>query len=198
METAASPYPSIPFLMRAVRRTRLLRGMKQSHLAELLGVGQSSLSRWESRRHSPAPEFLDALARFVAEPPHAPSDAILKRLVEQSALQMHLVCNSTHRLLAASRPRRSLWRLAESFGVPMWPFATPEIRQAEETLVSVGWWDRPDSAVFFETGGSAHPVVSIEASTVLWERLPLGDHGWARLVTTLDRTDPPPGTALAI
>jgi transcriptional regulator with XRE-family HTH domain len=188
-------YPSIPLLMRAVRRTRLLSGMKQSHLAELLGVGQASVSKWESGRHVPAPEILDRLARFVAEPPQTPSDAILKRLVEQSARPMHLICDATHRLLAASQPRRSRWRLADNSGVPMWPYATPEIRQAEETLASIGWTERADSAVFFETSGSAHPVVSIDPSTVLWERLHIGDHGWARLVTTLGPAELPPATA---
>lgn len=198
MEIATLRYPSIPSLMRAVRRTRLLRGMKQSHLAELLSVGQASISKWESGRHCPAPEFLDALARFVAYPPENPSDAILKRLVEHSTRQIHLVCDATHRLFAASQPRRSRWRLHENSGVPMWPYATPEIRAAEGMLASIGWSERPDSAVVFKTGASSHPVVSIDRGIVLWERLPLAEHGWARLVTTLDPAEAPPETALAL
>lgn len=198
MHAVEAPYPSIPLLMRAVRRTRLLRGIKQSHLAELLGVAQASISKWESGLHAPAPDKLEALAGFVATPPQNPSDAILKRLVEQSALPMHLVCDATHRLFAASHPRRARWLLPEHASVPMWPFATPEIRRAEETLASIGWSERADSAVFFETGGSDHPVVPIEASTVLWERLPLADHGFARLVTTLGTSEAPPEAALPI
>jgi transcriptional regulator with XRE-family HTH domain len=198
MQTQDCHYPSIPSLMRAVRRTRLLRGMKQSHLAELLGVGQASVSKWEGGRHIPAPEMLDALARFVAASPQKNSDAILKRLVEQSARPMHLICDTTHRLFAASRPRCAHWRLAENSAEPMWPFATPEIRQAEEMLGSIGWTERADSAVVFETSGQAHPLVPIEPGTVLWERLPLGDHGWARLVTTLDPAELPPETARPI
>jgi transcriptional regulator with XRE-family HTH domain len=151
--------------------------MKQSHLAELLGVGQASVSKWEGGRHIPAPDMLDALARFVAAPPQKPSDAILKRLVEQSARPIHLICDATHRLLAASRPRRAHWRLPEISGEPMWPFATPEIRRAEENLASIGWEERPDNAVIFETSGRLDPLVPIEPSTILRERLPVGDHG---------------------
>ena len=198
MHAVDAPYPSIPLLMRAVRRTRLLSGIKQSHLAELLGVGQASVSKWESGLHVPAPDMLEALARFVATPPQNPSDTILKRLVEQSSRQMHLVCDTTHRLFAASPPRRARWRLSERSGVPMWPFATPEIRRAEEKLATIGWTERPNAAVFFKTGGSDHPVVSIEASTILWERLPLADHGFARLVTTLGPAEVPSAPALPI
>lgn len=67
--------------MRAARRTCLLRGMKQSHLAELLGVGQPSLSKWECGMHIPPWELLDKLARFVAGASGDGSNAILKRLV---------------------------------------------------------------------------------------------------------------------
>lgn len=80
----------------------------------------------------------------------------------------------------------------------MWPYATPEIRAAEGMLASIGWSERPDSAVVFKTGASSHPVVSIDRGIVLWERLPLAEHGWARLVTTLDPAEAPPETALAL
>lgn len=191
-------YPSIPSLMRAVKRARLLRGMKQSHLAEILGVGQSSVSKWESGLHLPPEDLIDALARFAACLPDTHSDAILKRLVEQSSSSMHLVCDDTHRLLAASRPRRLQWRLTEGADEPMWPYATDEIRLAEEQLSSLGWRDSPDGAVFFVTSASSDPVVPIIRGTVLWERIPIGDHRFGRLVTTLRPEEAPPGNALPL
>lgn len=193
-----SCYPSLPALMRAVRRTRVLLGMKQSHLAELVGVGQSSLSKWESGIHVPPREKLALLARFVVEAPGEPSNAILKRLVEQSSREIHLVCDATHCLLAASPSRRAEWRLPEGTGIPMWRYATAEIRRAEERLAGLGWADGPDMAVVFATSESHDPVVPIRPGRVLWERLPIGGLGWGRLVTTLHHAEPPPDNAKTI
>lgn len=191
-------YPSVPALMRAVRRTRALRGMKQSHLAELLGVGQSSVSKWESGTHVPPGNILDTLAAFVTEAPGTPSDAILKRLVEQSSREVHLVCDVTHRLLAASPSRRAEWHLPSGSGGPMWRYATPEIRRAEALLPEFGWSERSGMAVLFATSEGSDPVVPIRPGKVLWERLPIGDHGWARLVTTLGPTELPPDNAVEV
>ena len=44
---------------RALRRWRRLRGVKQSHAAELFGVTQATLSRWERGYH----RLPDAAAR---------------------------------------------------------------------------------------------------------------------------------------
>lgn len=189
-------YPSVPALLGAVRRKRVLRRMKQTHLAELLGVTQSSLSRWESGKQMPPPEALEALARFVAAGPGEASGAVVKRLVEQSRRAIHLVCDTTHRLLAASPARRAEWRLPDGgIGVPLWRYATSEIRRAEGQLDAFGWFGRDDAAVFFATSGRPGPQVWIRPSMVLWERVAVGGFSWARLVTTLDPAEPPTDNA---
>lgn len=194
---ADTRYPSFRRLMEAVRRERLLRRMKQSHLAELMKVAQSSVSRWESGVQIPSGETLDRLAQFLAASPVVAPSTILIRLVEQSEKPVHLVCDDTHRLLAASRVRRAAWRLPREREVPLWPYASREIRRAEERLAALGWHERPDAAVFFRTGGRADPDVPIEPGIVLWERVPMGG-SFARLVTTLAEREAPPEGARPI
>lgn len=89
-----------------IRRMRLLRSMKQEHLAELLGVNQATVSRWERDQLALSSEQAVKLERIFAAPRHAAVDAALKRLVEDSVRPVHLICDRTHRLLSASRPRQ--------------------------------------------------------------------------------------------
>src|SRR4051794_14425815 len=93
-----------------IRRVRLLHSMKQGHLAELLGVNQATVSRWERDQLALPIEQAIKLERIFAAPPHEAVDTALKRLVEDSVRPVHLICDRTHRLLAASRPRQAEWR----------------------------------------------------------------------------------------
>src|SRR5688500_6188059 len=113
----------------ALRRHRRLNGIKQAHLAELLGVSQGTVSRWESGTHQPEPALRARIARVIAARTDSHGDAALKRLVAASRADVHHVCDATHRLLAASATRAASWRggARDRLGLSLWPYATPEI-----------------------------------------------------------------------
>ncbi|HSH99822.1 MAG TPA: helix-turn-helix transcriptional regulator [Reyranella sp.] len=172
---------------RALRRWRRRRGVKQSHAAELFGVTQPTLSRWE-RGHQRLPEAAARrLEQLLAAPLDAAGDAGLRRLVESSALPVHLICDLTHRLLAASPARFAHWQVdaADLRGTSLWRFATEEIHQAESRLGALGWYDERSPELSFWTGANHDPVVPIEPGVLVWERLCLSDGTLARLVTSM-------------
>ncbi|MBS0525772.1 MAG: helix-turn-helix transcriptional regulator [Proteobacteria bacterium] len=174
---------------RALRRWRRLRGVKQSHAAELFGVTQATLSRWERGYHLPPDAAARRLAKLLAAPLDSAADAGLRRLVENSALPVHLICDLTHRLLAASPARFAEWTAdaSELRGTSLWPFATDEIQRAESRLGELGWYDGGTTGLRFWTGANHHPLVPIEPGLLVWERLTLSDGRLARLVTTVPR-----------
>ena len=136
---------------RALRRWRRLRGVKQSHAAELLGVTQATLSRWE-RGHHRLPEAAERkLSHLLRAPLNSAGDAGLRRLVEGSAL---LRPSDLRSLAPPSRrlaPRVINWTadLAEMRGQSLWRFATDEIRAAESRLGELGWYDDGVAQVSF-------------------------------------------------
>jgi len=182
-------------LGRNLRRMRRLRGMKQSHVADLLGVAQATVSRWEAGGQAPSPEAHAALRRLLAPRPAA--DAALKRLVEAASLPLHLVCDATHALLAASPARQARWRksAADLAGRSLWPFASAEIQAMEARREALGWFGPEPVALAFWTEANRDAVVPIAPGLTLWERIPLADGGMARLVSTLAR---PPAHATLV
>lgn len=170
---------------RALRRWRRLRGVKQSHAAELFGVTQATLSRWERGQHRIPETATRELSRLLAAPLDSAADAGLRRLVESSILPVHLICDLSHRLLAASPARFASWGadVAELRGVSLWRFATDEIRSAESRLGELGWYDRT-ARLSFRTGRNDSALVPIEPGILVWERLQLSDGTLARLVTS--------------
>jgi transcriptional regulator with XRE-family HTH domain len=172
---------------RALKRWRRLRGIKQSHAAELFGVTQATLSRWERGQLRIPESVATTLSRLLAAPLDSAADAGLRRLVESSSLPVHLICDLSHRLLAASPARFASWsaRPGELRGQSLWRFATDEIRAAESRLGELGWYDEGAAQLRFWTGANDNPLVPIEPGILLWERLQLSDGTLARLVTTL-------------
>ena len=171
---------------RALRRWRRLRGVKQSHAAELFGVTQPTLSRWERGYHRPPDAAARRLTKLLSAPLDSTADAGLRRLVENSALPVHLICDLTHRLLAASPKRFAEWKAdaAALRGLSLWRFATDEIQQAESRLGDLGWYDDGAPSLRLWTSDNHDPLVRIVPGVLVWERLTLSDGTLARLVTS--------------
>jgi transcriptional regulator with XRE-family HTH domain len=175
---------SLALSLRLVRRHR---GIKQAHAAELLRVTQSTVSRIERGELKPAGALRNRLLDLVFARIHPTRDAALRRLVEGSACPVHLVCDLTHRLLAASAPREREWQRAASElrGQPLWRYATEAIRAAEARLPDLGWGERDGThALTFVTGANGLDELRIVPGVQIWERILLSDGSPARLVTS--------------
>ncbi len=170
-----------------MRRFRRLNGIKQGHVAELLGVSQGSVSRWESGAHEPEADHRERIFTLIAARANNDADAALRRLVSSSTLAVHLVCDATHRLLAASPSRLASWavRADDYVGRSLWPFASPEIMAAEAALRDQGWFEQPYQRLRFQTGSNDSDVIAVHPSLMQWETIPLADGRVGRLTTTI-------------
>jgi transcriptional regulator with XRE-family HTH domain len=173
--------PTLP-----LRRLRRLAGMKQSHLAELMGVTQPTVSRWEAGTLPLTLDQTRALQAIFTTRPDPAQDAALKRLVESSSRPVHLICDLTHRLLAASPARAADWHTDPSdyLGRSLLVYASPEIIAAEGKLGDLGWYDGAIASLSFDTGANGDPDIPIRPGPMLWERVRLSDGSAGRLVTS--------------
>ncbi|WP_368744345.1 helix-turn-helix domain-containing protein [Desertibaculum subflavum] len=170
----------------ALRRHRRLGGLKQDHIAALLGVTQATVSRWERGTHQPDPRQSTRLSALLQAAADGEADRALRRLVETSTLSVHLVCDTSHRLLAASPRRFAEWRRDRDLvGSSLWPFATDAIRVAEAELIGLGWYEPGAAPVLTWTGAGNGRGIRILAGSMLWEHILLADGSSARLVTSL-------------
>lgn len=172
---------------RSLRGFRRLQGIKQSHLADLLGVAQGSVSRWESGTHAPDVAMQVRIETLIAARADGHGDAALKRLIATSSLRIHLVCDATHQLLAVSPARAKAWRTdaGSHIGTSLWRYASPEIIAAEEGLAKRGWFEQPFQCLRFRTGPNASTTIVISAGLMEWENISLADGRIGRLTTAL-------------
>lgn len=178
-----------------LRRIRTVRRLKQQAVAEVLGVTQATVSRWESGSLEPSDDQRRRLMRLLRSTGSLGADHGLRRLVETSPLRVHLVCDITHRLLAASPAREAEWQAdARSWeGRSLFRFATEEIREAEARLDDCGWFSgRVPGAYFWTEAGKSGAEIRIQQGYCLWERLTLNDGSPVRLATTLSKQAMPP------
>jgi DNA-binding XRE family transcriptional regulator len=173
---------------RALRRWRTLNRVKQSALAEDLGVSQSTVSRWENLLLEPEPWEARRLVARLAARPDASSDRALIDLVRGAPTAMHLICDLTHRLLAVSSGRLERWRVGadELIGTSLWRFASNGIMAGEAGLAARGWYEPVAGDVVVETECVAFPELTIMPGKMRYTRMPLADGGFARLVRAED------------
>ncbi|WP_424833504.1 helix-turn-helix domain-containing protein [Ruegeria sp.] len=185
IEASTIGYPAFGARLKRLRRSI---GCKQSALADLLNVDQTTISRWENNVQIPAPELQTSV--FSALGSIKADDDALKRLVVRSKDCLHLVEEASHNCLAYSASRAKDWNTSQNalLGVSLWQFATDEIRQAEHELHDSGWWDlqHPEPKTFI-TSEARHDRIRISAGQITWERLYLSDGTPVRLVSGMRR-----------
>lgn len=171
-----------------LRRLRRAFNLKQAYVAQLAGVTQATVSRWESGSITPDPSHAHSILQSLG--PEHTEDSALKRLVESSSLVVHLVTDVDHVLLAASKAREAEWGLpvASVLGKSVWKAASPAIHAAEINLESTGWWAcAQPTPVEVELDAYHGGFLPIAPGRMLWERLWLSDGRPARLCTLVPR-----------
>ncbi|WP_138468658.1 helix-turn-helix transcriptional regulator [Poseidonocella sp. HB161398] len=169
---------------RSLRRWRRVNDVKQATVAEALGVSQATVSRWEAGITQPSQREQERLCRLLGARPDGPADRALLALVSQSREPVHLVCDLSHRLLAASPGRLASWRhgFDRLQGTSLWPAASEGIARAELSLAGIGWYDRATAELEVETGAHVCRLGRIDEGVIVWTRMPLSNGTMARLV----------------
>ncbi len=184
MPTLPTVRKSLPGFGARLRRLRRAIGYKQAYVAHIAGVDQATVSRWE--RGEIQPDYKHAQAVLRALSPAPGNDSTLRRLVESSALTVHLISDVDHTLLAASPGRAREWNVSIStlIGRSLWEAASPAIYTAEASLESLGWWECTQPApVEVELVAYDSGFLPIVPGRMLWERVWLSDGRPARLCT---------------
>ncbi len=166
----------------------MLNRVKQLHAAELLGVAQSTISRWESGTQTMELAQRARVEALVGARLTSAGDAALARLVAQHGRGVHLMCDHSHRLLALSPVRSAEWGCDadDLMGKSLWPFITEDLARIEDGLERLGWFDLAcPPAVEAETRANGSDLVPIRASRCRLTRMLLSDGTAARLVETL-------------
>lgn len=189
--TTALP-PKRDCLGPTLRRWRVINRVKQAALAEELGVSQATVSRWESGALAPDRHESRRLTRLLTARPSSSADRALLDLVRLSSEPVHLICDLTHRLLAASPSRCRTWRVAceDLQGTSLWRFASEGIDDGEASLGDRGWYDELAPELAIGTERAEFAELTIRAGTIRYTRLALSDGRFARLVRDGRRSGP--------
>ena len=170
----------------SLRTWRALRRIKQAHAAQLLGVSQTTVSRWENGQIPLTPDEAAQLRLLMSARLDSAADRVLARLVSQSAAPVHLICDLTHRLLAASPKRVARFKVPASqlMGVSLWRYASQDIVAMESQLADRGWFSPSPPPIEFHTCAHDSAGLTILDSHMRWARFQLSDGSFVRLVET--------------
>ncbi|WP_394828673.1 helix-turn-helix transcriptional regulator [Pendulispora albinea] len=182
-----------------LRRFRILRGMKQAHLAQLFRVSQSAVSKWENGTAAPSAEQHGQIIEILGAKPSAVRDTWLARLVESSNERVHAICDITHKLLIASPARYTEWGTDrhDMFNRPLLQDAPTDIVEAERRFLSFAHRHALEKPIVLKTEGQSLGRYQVEPGYLLWERLQLSDGTWVRLATSITAERIPKG-AIAV
>lgn len=171
-----------------LRRYRIMRGMKQQSLADLFGVRQSTMSKWEQGTLYISEERQAQIMDLISVYPSWIADSWLRRLVETSSQRVHVICDVSHRLLAASPSRVAEWGVTsrELIGQKLLQDAPDDIVAAEKHLLQGGAGENYLRPMIISTAGQRSGRYKVEPGRLLWEKLQIEDGSWVRLVTDLD------------
>jgi transcriptional regulator with XRE-family HTH domain len=174
-------------LGRSLRTWRALRRIKQLHAAQMLGVSQATVSRWENGQIPPSDEEAERLRTLMAARLDSAADQVLARLVTHSAAPVHLICDFTHRLLAASPAREAQFKVPTSqlMGTSLWRYASEDIVVAEGQLAERGWYEAGPPSIEFHTRARDSDNLVIHACDMRWVRFQLSDGSFVRLVESI-------------
>jgi transcriptional regulator with XRE-family HTH domain len=175
-------------LGRRLRRWRILNRVKQAHAADLFGVNQSTISRWESGAQAMDARQRDQAETLLGARLSSAADAALARLVTHQSSGVHLICDLDHRLLALSATRRIEFGCHADMlvGQSLWPFITEELAEVEASLEPLGWFEqRSPPSLVAETGSNGSRIVPIRKGRCRLSRFILSDGTAARLIETI-------------
>ena len=180
------------YLGECLRTWRVLNRVKQAHAAELLSISQPTVSRIEKGLMLPSPTERAAIMELLAAQLTSAADRELIHLVKTSTSPVHIVCDLTHRLIAASPSRIREFRVPESdlLGRSLWKFATEELELLEDRLPELGWFDGTAPTIEVRTRGREYNEVVVPGGAFKYVRFRLANGSHARLIETTSYLEP--------
>jgi len=168
-----------------LRRFRRLRALKQVALAELVGVDQATISRWESGRQSPDLAMQQRLRDLMRR--IEPGEEVLLKHWINASVGYTVLCDADRVIRAASPSYCSIHGLSstEVLGLSTIPVFTAELEQALWLAVDRGFFegDVASVTVVGRTNALSGRPRDIPGMSV-WTPVPLTD---GRVLRRVDR-----------